>query len=74
MIKTIKMDALTREQKEYIKLKAAFERMCKNLEAFRRIDGNQCTPKLSKQTEPDAEYTVETYFKNLLDNYDNSQN
>jgi hypothetical protein len=62
------MQELTKEQKEYINLKMAFERMFKNLDNFRDKDGNQCSP-LYCSTEVEAHYQIEVVFKNLLDNY-----
>lgn len=63
------MDALTREQKEYISLKRAFDRMFKNYQDFRDTDGNQCIPEIYNNTLPEAEFKIESVFKNLLDNY-----
>jgi hypothetical protein len=63
------MKELTKEQKEYVKLKLAFERMFKNLDNFTNIDGNQCLPIYNNNDMHDVDYKIEVVFKNLLDNY-----
>lgn len=63
------MDPLTKEQKEYMSLKRAFDRMLKNYQDFRDTDGNQCIPEIYNNTVPEAEFKIESVFKNLLDTY-----
>ena len=62
------MKALTREQKEYIELKKAFEGMHKHYSEYR--EKVKCC-ELNLKNKKESTYTIENVFYNLLDKHKN---
>lgn len=60
------MPPLTKEQKEYISLKNAFERMFKNYVNYRKVI--KCC-EISDHKIENSEYIIEDIFNNLLEKH-----